>query len=67
MTEATTFRVPDMTCGHCVATLRSALAEGLPGAEVTIDLPARTVRVAGDPAAAAAIIAAADYTPERLG
>lgn len=44
----TTFIVPDMTCAHCEKTVRGALAQALPGAQVTIDLSAHTVTVSGD-------------------
>lgn len=49
----TTLSVPDMTCGHCKASVTQALT-ALPGAaQVEVDLPAKTVRVEGtaDPAA----------------
>lgn len=44
----TLLSVPDMTCGHCRASVESAL-QALPGAgEITVDLPARQVSVSGD-------------------
>ena len=58
------FRVEDMTCGHCVGTVRKALATALPGAAVEIDLERHLVTVSGDPQAAAAAISEAGYTPE---
>ncbi len=33
-----TFRVPDMTCGHCEKTIKNALTEAHPEAEIKIDL-----------------------------
>ncbi|NUB43028.1 heavy-metal-associated domain-containing protein [Fertoebacter nigrum] len=46
----TLLSVPDMTCGHCRASVESALAP-LPGmAKVTVDLPARQVKAEGDAA-----------------
>jgi copper chaperone len=48
-----TLSIPDMTCGHCKASVTQALA-ALPGtAAVEVDLPAKTVRIDGtaDPAA----------------
>ena len=43
----TLLSVPDMTCGHCSASVESALS-ALPGADaVEIDLPARHVLVKG--------------------
>ena len=61
-----TFRVEDMSCSHCVGTIRGALQAGLPGAAIAIDLDTKRVTVAGDPAAAEAIIRDAGYEPERL-
>lgn len=44
----TELSVPDMTCGHCKATVEAALAN-VPGAgQVTVDLDARTVAVSGN-------------------
>lgn len=63
----TIFTVPDMTCGHCEKTVRSALGEALPGAAVAVDLAARTVTVAGDAMAAEEAIREAGYTPEKAG
>lgn len=57
------FTVADMTCGHCVGTIRTALEEKMPGAAVEIDLAAKRVTVAGDAATAAAVITEAGYTP----
>ena len=55
----TLLSVPDMTCGHCRASVESALS-ALPGAgRITVDLPARRVDVSG-PIAADTIIAALD-------
>ncbi|MEJ8311037.1 heavy-metal-associated domain-containing protein [Agrobacterium larrymoorei] len=64
MTE-TTFIVQDMTCGHCEETVRNALNEALPGAEVRIDLPSHKVVVNGDADRAIAAIKEVGYTPER--
>jgi copper chaperone len=62
----TTFAVSDMTCGHCVGTVRAALQRALPGVPVEISLDAHRVTVDGDAAVAAAAIRAAGYTPERV-
>lgn len=59
----TTFIVPDMTCGHCEKTVRGALAEALPGADVTVDLIGHTVTVAGDAQVAQAAMREAGYSP----
>lgn len=64
---ATTFTVPDMTCGHCEKTVRGALAEALPGANVTIDLAAKRVTVTGDAAVAEAAMRDVGYSVERAG
>ncbi len=45
-----TLSVPDMSCGHCKASVEAALAPL--AARVTVDLPARTVRPEGAPAEA---------------
>lgn len=37
--------IPDMTCGHCRASVTRALTELDPQAKVEVDLPARTARV----------------------
>jgi copper chaperone len=43
----TTFSVPDMSCGHCKATVETALA-AVPGADqVSVDLTTRKVEVEG--------------------
>ena len=64
MSNITTFHVPDMTCGHCEKTVRSALGEVLPDAPVSIDLAAQSVSVEGDAAVAEAAIRNAGYSPE---
>ena len=64
MTE-TTFTVPDMTCGHCEKTIRNALSEALPDAEVSIDLSSHKVVVDGDAETAIAAMQEVGYTPER--
>ena len=62
----TVFNIPDMTCGHCEKTVRSAIEEVLPGAEVTIDLASKRVSVNGDAAKAEEAIRDAGYSPERI-
>jgi copper chaperone len=62
----TTFAVSDMTCGHCVGTVKAAIERAVPGARVAIDLGSHRVSVAGDAKAAAAAIRAAGYTPELV-
>ncbi len=49
--------VPDMSCGHCKASVEGALA-ALPGAApFTIDLQKREVEASGNPAALLAALA----------
>ncbi len=62
-----TFNVPDMTCGHCEKSVRSALDQALPGATVTVDLDTKRVTVEGDAARAEEAIRDAGYTPEKAG
>lgn len=66
MTNTTTLSVPDMTCGHCEATIRKALTEALPGAEIAIDRARHEVRVTGDADRAQDAIRKAGYTPEPV-
>lgn len=55
----TTLSIPDMTCGHCKASVEQALGQ-LPGVQkITVDLSARIARVDG-PAAPAELVAALD-------
>jgi copper chaperone len=54
-----TLEIPEMSCGHCKATVEKALASVDPAAAVTIDLPGRRASVqTGAPTAA--LIAALD-------
>jgi copper chaperone len=64
MTEKTILTVNDMTCNHCVGTVRSALEEALPGTQVDIDLATKTVRFTGDRNKGEDAIREAGYTPE---
>lgn len=58
--ETTVLSVPEISCGHCKAAIEGALSgvDGVDAAEV--DITAKTVRVAHDPARAdrAALVAA---------
>ena len=63
----TNFIVPDMTCGHCVATITRALQAADPAAQVRIDLPSHRVQVEAatlPPQALQAVITEAGYTPQ---
>ena len=57
------YRIPDMTCGGCVRSIRAAVSTVAPGATVSADVPARRVQVDGapDPRAVTAAIAAAGF------
>jgi copper chaperone len=49
MLERLTVSTPDMSCGHCVATIEEEVG-ALPGvASVTADLPTKRVEIAFDP------------------
>lgn len=64
MNDTTTLTVNDMTCAHCVGTVRKALETALPGAKIAVDLESHTVRFNGDRAAGERAIREAGYTPE---
>ena len=64
MSEKTTLTVNDMTCGHCVGTVRTALEGALPGTQVDIDLGTHKVSFTGDRSKGEAAIREAGYTPE---
>ena len=56
------FHIPDMSCGHCVKTLRTAFDKALPGHQIDIDLATREVRSDDtDPRVLAEAIRAAGY------
>ncbi len=66
MTDKTTLIVNDMTCNHCVGTVRNALEEALPGSMVEIDLASHKVSFTGDKAKGEEAIREAGYTPEAV-
>ena len=59
--------IPDMTCGHCRASVEKAVASAAPGAQVTVDLAARTAEVEGaaDEARVIEAVRAAGFAAER--
>lgn len=60
------FRVDDMTCGHCVGVITEALQAADRGAAVRVDLAAHRVEVdpaSADAATLADAIREAGYTP----
>ncbi len=68
-TDEHIFQLPDMSCGHCVATITRAL--GALGAQVQADLAAHQVRVWAPPGlgreALAQALTAAGYAPKASG
>lgn len=44
-----TLSIPDMSCGHCKATVERALAEVLGAGSISVDLTARSATVSGTP------------------
>ena len=63
--QAVILLVDDMTCGHCVGTIKGAIEQALPGSSVTADPASKRVTVTGtsDSAAIQAIVTKAGYTP----
>lgn len=59
------FTLPDMSCGHCVATITEALKAADAQARIEIDREARTARVDSTlpRETLAAALTAAGYTP----
>lgn len=64
MTEKTTLVINDMTCNHCVGTVRKAIEDALPDAQVDVDLATHRVSFTGDRSKAEDAIREAGYTPE---
>lgn len=65
----TSFLIPDMTCGHCVAAITRAVQALDPQAQLDIDLASHRVTVQHGRASAAALAAAiteAGYTPRDM-
>jgi copper chaperone len=58
-------KIPDMTCGHCVAVVTKTIQQADPAARVDIDLPSHQVRVqtALDRATLVAALAEEGYAP----
>ena len=65
MTDKTILAVNDMTCGHCVGTVRKALEAALPGAEISVNLDTHRVEFTGDRIKGEEAIREAGYTPEQ--
>lgn len=63
------YSVPDMSCGHCKASIENAVLDADPGAELTFDMEAREVEVDTtlDKAALLATMKEAGYPATELG
>ena len=65
----TTFRVPDMTCGHCTSTIAKAIRAADPTAQPEFDVGQHLVRIGAasiSEAALGAAIRAAGYSPTNV-
>lgn len=64
----TTFRIPDMTWGHCASTIASAVASVAKDAGVDFNIQEKLVKISGDAAEVelAEAIAEAGYTVEAV-
>ncbi len=62
---AISFRVEDMTCGHCAGTIKQSVESKVLGTSVTADPGSKLVSVQGsaDVAAIKSAITSAGYTP----
>lgn len=65
ISDALSFQVEDMTCGHCAGTVKRAIETKLPGTSVTADPDSKQVSVRGssDFDAIQSAVIAAGYTP----
>ena len=66
-TQVLAFDVPDMSCGHCAQSIRTAIAALDAQVQVQIDLAAHRVRLEGSCLSAAAVLEAiqgAGYSPQ---
>lgn len=61
---ALSFKVEDMSCGHCAGTIKQAIETALPGTTVDADSVSKLVSVSGshDYAAIKSIVSDAGYT-----
>ena len=62
----TTLSVPDMTCGHCKASVEAALNPLKGVAPVSVDLSTRQVSVAGGVASALKALAEIGFPAQEL-
>jgi copper chaperone len=63
-----TFKVEDMTCGHCAQSIVKAITKGMPNARVHADPVSKRVIVGGvtDMAAVQALVSKAGFTPSAI-
>jgi len=63
-----TFKVSDMTCGHCASTITRAISAVDKGAQLEIDIPRQLIRVssAASTARLAEAIKDAGYTAQQM-
>lgn len=63
-----TFKINDMTCGHCASAIAKAVTSVDRSARVEIDIPRKLVQVNGEVATAVLVGAIHDagYTPEEI-
>ena len=59
------FKIPAMSCGHCVSVITKTAQAADPGAQVQVDLPNHTVKVETSQSreSLAAALAKAGYAP----
>ncbi len=64
-----TFKIDDMTCGHCVASITKAIQELDRQATIAADVQSHVVQIASaaNSEAIEAAIRDAGYTPQALG
>lgn len=62
-----TFKVTDMTCGHCEKAIKLELIKSNPNAKVDVDLKAKTVKVENiSDDTVVSLLNEIGYTPEKI-
>lgn len=62
-----TFKVSDMTCGHCEKAIKLELTKGHPDAKVDVDLKEKTVKVENiSDDTVVSLLNEIGYTPEKI-
>ncbi len=64
----TTFHIPDMSCGHCKATIEKTIHALAPTAQIAFDMAARRISVESitDAQSVQAALAEAGYTAAQI-